>query len=112
LAVRQKFIQMMKEMDLRNAPQGDYFVLMNLVTSPSFRRRGAASQLVRLGLERADQEGKLVILDASPQGFPLYKGLGFVEVDRLEIPLEEFGGEGTHIHVNMVRKPQPLGEEK
>ncbi len=42
-----------------------------------------------------------VILDASPSGFPLYKTLGFEEVDKLEIPLQEYGGEGTHVHGNL-----------
>jgi hypothetical protein len=57
-----------------------------------------ASILVKWCLERADRNGKITILDASPSGFLLYKMLGFQEVDRLEIPLEEFGGQGTHVH--------------
>jgi hypothetical protein len=73
-------------------------------------------------LEQADQNGKAIILDASPGGFPLYKTLGSRRL-KLEIPLEEFGGEGTHVHgkvfnpsehrnwisdgrlVHMIRKP-------
>jgi len=31
-------------------------------------------------------------------GVLLYKKLGFEEVGRLELPLEEFGGEGNHVH--------------
>jgi hypothetical protein len=54
--------------------------------------------LVKWGTGRADQNGKTIILDASLSGFPLYKTLGFEEVGRLRIPLEEFGGEGTHVH--------------
>jgi len=108
LRLRQKYGAMLAEMDARNLPKEKHFVLMNLVTAPSFRRKGAASQLVRWGLERADREGVIVVLDSSPHGLPLYKTLGFVEVDRIELDLAEFGGEGTHSHVSMVRKPQAL----
>jgi hypothetical protein len=31
-------------------------------------------------------------------GAPLYRKLGFEDVGRLEIELEEFGGEGVHVH--------------
>jgi len=31
-------------------------------------------------------------------GVPLYRKLGFEEVGRLELPLEDFGGEGKHVH--------------
>lgn len=58
------------------------------------------------GLERADQNGKTIILDASPSGFPLYKTLGFEMADRLEIPLEEFDGEGTHVHGNALNRSE------
>lgn len=68
------------------------------MTSPSFQHRGIGSQLVKVGLERADEEGVKCFLSASPMGAPVYKKLGFEEVGRLEIPLEEFGGEGTHVH--------------
>jgi hypothetical protein len=31
-------------------------------------------------------------------GVPVYAKFGFREVGRLEMGLEEFGGEGTHVH--------------
>jgi hypothetical protein len=46
-------------------------------------------------MERADENRKIIILYASPSGFPLYKTLEFEEADKLEIPLEENGGEGA-----------------
>jgi ribosomal protein S18 acetylase RimI-like enzyme len=76
--------------------------LLDLATAPSYRRRGLASILVKWGIERADENRKTIILDASPSGFPLYKTLGFKEVDKLEIPLEEYGGEGVHVHGNVL----------
>jgi len=57
-------------------------------------------------LERAGQNGKTIILDASPSGFPLYKTLGFEEADRLKIPLEQSGGEGTHVHGNALNRSE------
>lgn len=122
----------------RNPKEGDYYSNLvfialpqsMLISSSSLRscnklqRRGLGSILVKWGIERADGNGKTIILDASPSGFPLYKILGFDEVDKLEIPLEEYGGEGEHIHgkviepsehvnnlsdgrlVHMIRKPK------
>ena len=98
----------------RNPQEGDYYsswlssssyhqrwyfpALLDLLTAPTYRRRGLASILVKWGIERADNNQKTIILDASPSGFPLYKTLGFEEVDKLEIPLGEYGGEGSHVH--------------
>lgn len=39
-----------------------------------------------------------VFLSAAPMGVPVYRKAGFREVGRLEFGLEEFGGEGVHVH--------------
>lgn len=51
-----------------------------------------------MGLDKADEEQKPCFLSGSPMGVPVYKKLGFEAVGQLEIPLAEFGGEGTHVH--------------
>jgi len=53
---------------------------------------------VRFGLDKADRDGVVCYLSGAPMGVPVYKKLGFEEVGRLGIALEEFGGEGEHIH--------------
>ena len=68
------------------------------MTSPVYQRRGIGSQLINLGIEKADKDILLWFLTASPMGVPVYAKFGFREVGRLEMGLEEFGGEGTHVH--------------
>ena len=72
--------------------------MCELNTSPKFQRRGLGSELVKYGLEKADRDGVVVYLSGSPMGVPLYRKLGFEEVGKLELNLEEFGGEGRHVH--------------
>lgn len=49
-------------------------------------------------------------IDASPAGLGLYKKLGWEEVERLEVKLEEWGGkEGeTDVTVSLVREPRKI----
>jgi hypothetical protein len=35
-------------------------------------------------------------------GVPVYGKFGFEGVGRLEIPLEEFGGKGEHVHSELI----------
>ena len=55
----------------------DWWSLELLVTDRAFRRRGAATRLVRWGTSQADQEGLSCGVEASEMGAPLYKALGF-----------------------------------
>lgn len=79
--------------------------------SPDYQRRGIGSQLVKWGLEKADRDGVPCCLTATPMGVHVYTKLGFEEVGRVEIPLEPFGGEGTHVHVAMIRRPRRVEQE-
>lgn len=81
---------------------------MNLGTSSAWQRKGAASTLVRWPFEAADQEGVLVYLDTALDGpgRSLYERLGFKPVGECSIDLTEYGGEGIHTHIAMIRYPQ------
>lgn len=81
---------------------------MNLGTSGAWQRKGAASTLVRWPFEDADKEGILVYLDTASDGpgRALYEKLGFRKVGECNIDLEEYGGEGIHTHIAMIRYPQ------
>ena len=49
-----------------------------VLVDPAFRRRGIAKALVRAALDRLEAEGvEAVKLDATPEGAPVYEGLGF-----------------------------------
>jgi len=60
-------------------PYGDRLGWIGMVlTHPDFRRRGFATRLLTLAIERADQVGiRTLKLDATEQGQPLYSSLGF-----------------------------------
>lgn len=54
--------------------------LMVLATKPEYQRRGAGGALVQWGIDKAKQDGLTVTLFSSPQGYGLYKKLGFADV--------------------------------
>lgn len=90
--------KMMDEMEARNMPAGECYILMEIVTSTAFQRRGAASLIMEYGIQRADRDGVQCVLAASVMGVPLYRKWGFQSVDRFEIDLGVYGGEGVHVH--------------
>ncbi|KAF1990071.1 hypothetical protein K402DRAFT_371027 [Aulographum hederae CBS 113979] len=55
----------------------DWWSLELLVTDRNYRRRGAASRLVRWGMNQADIEGLACGVEASVMGALLYTALGF-----------------------------------
>lgn len=40
-----------------------------LCTSPEYQRKGFATRLLKVGLDRADDEGRRTYIDASPDGW-------------------------------------------
>lgn len=66
--------------------------------------------LLQWGIERANRDGLSVYLHAEPLGYPLYKRLGFVDIEghTIQIPLEEYGGKGDWTIKTMIREPDVL----
>ena len=61
-------------------PTGNRAHLMNVYTNKNYRRQGIAKQMVSLLIEEAKSKGATEIsLDATEDGRPLYKSLGFTE---------------------------------
>lgn len=79
--------------------------------SPSHLRRGLGKKLTEWIFPYADQLNLPVVLSASPMGLPLYEKCGFVEYNSLDVVvrLEEWGGDGIHKLVTMVRWPEGEG---
>lgn len=75
---------------------------------PSYQRRGAGSALTSWPFDRADKENVLVYLDTDDKGqaHGMYSRLGFRRVDEVTFDLSEYGGEGMHTHMAMIREPQ------
>ena len=76
-----------------------------LCTLPEHQRRGAGKMLLQKGTEIANQEGLDSWVVASSAGLPLYKSVGFEEVEggTFELDLRPFGMDETFVHKVMTR---------
>ena len=81
-----------------------YAFLAALGTSPKYQRRGAASLLLKWGLERCDDRDLAVYVESAPPALQLYKKYGFEEVSDLKLELAPWR-EGKFINKCMVRQP-------
>lgn len=89
----------------------DCYELVNIATSASHLRKGLAKQLVLWLFPFCDQQQSDYKLIASPAGKGLYMRCGFVEDGvgdkrAVEMNMGEWGGEGIHQHIYMVRHPE------
>jgi hypothetical protein len=87
------------------------FELVNISTNASHLRKGLAKQLVMWLFPFCDERQLNYKLLASPMGKGLYKNCGFVEEgdgdkSAVRIDMCEWGGQGIHEHVYMVRHPE------
>ena len=69
-------------------PSGRKAYIMNMYTSPEYRRRGIAYKTLDLLVQACKEQGITVIsLEATDMGRPLYKKYGFVKMnDEMELP--------------------------
>lgn len=63
-----------------------------LACSPTHQGLGAGSALLAWGRELADKEGLTTWLEASPQGYPLYRRFGYEDVDVQDLAVTERWG--------------------
>lgn len=81
-----------------------HWYLEVLATRGADQGRGAGGLLVAWGAARADEERAPCYLDATPEGRPLYRRIGFADVETWPF----FGGE--YRHSIMVREARGAGE--
>jgi ribosomal protein S18 acetylase RimI-like enzyme len=62
--------------------------LMVLATHPDYQRRGAGTALLDWGKQKAKEEGLKLTLFSSPQGYKLYRKMGFEEVGVTHIQVD------------------------
>jgi GNAT superfamily N-acetyltransferase len=70
-----------------------HLALTNLSTRPAHRRNGAASIMIRWGLEVADEHGVETYTEAHEGSKTLYEKFGFKTVGEFELDLGRYGGE-------------------
>ncbi|KAF9776158.1 hypothetical protein IL306_005689 [Fusarium sp. DS 682] len=102
----ERFFGGMNRMRVNYMKGKPYVYLKMLNTDPKHQRRGAASLLLRSGLEEADSLGIPVVLESSVQGRKLYEKFGFEEVDRDTTDFSSWGGPSDVTVPLMVR---PVG---
>src|SRR6266536_4869474 len=82
-----------------------HWYLELVATRQEYQGKGAAGQLLRWGVERADEDGTECYLEASPEGKPIYEQFWFGERDRLVVELEGKGewplSEKEYVEVSM-----------
>ncbi|KAL1303003.1 hypothetical protein AAFC00_003319 [Neodothiora populina] len=90
-----------------------HYLLMNLGTAHWAQRKGAATSLVSWPFAIADETNTLVYLDTAIDGpgRQLYEKLDFKPVGECSIDLAQYGGQGCHVHVAMIRYPQGKKDE-
>ncbi|KIW52682.1 hypothetical protein PV05_08307 [Exophiala xenobiotica] len=84
--------------------QRPYVYLAAVGTSPKYQKQGAASQLLNWGVERADDQGLTIYVEATPAALRLYEKHGFREVGRLQLDLAPWKA-GDYSNMCMVREP-------
>jgi len=83
-------------------------VLDIIHTHPSHQGRGAASQLVKWGTDRADKMRMPCYVESSPAGYPLFRKFDFDDVTDMEIDLIKYRhgyGSYRYKHIVMTRVP-------
>ncbi|EXJ58569.1 hypothetical protein A1O7_05996 [Cladophialophora yegresii CBS 114405] len=81
-----------------------YAFLAAMGTCPKYQNQGAASLLLKWGLDRADDRGLSVYVESAPMALRLYKKHGFQEVSDLALDLAPWK-EGEYFNKCMVRQP-------
>ena len=79
-----------------------------MVTHPEHRRCGAASLLMRWGLEQVDRDGLEAYIDASSDGKLLYEHFGFKPAKEVVYEFSDSDIKVRETHTCMIRMPRPL----
>ena len=81
-------ISFFRVMPTFNNPSGNKAYIMNMYTSPSYRRKGIAYKTLDLLVLSAKERGiSSISLEATEMGRPLYEKYGFVKMnDEMELP--------------------------
>jgi ribosomal protein S18 acetylase RimI-like enzyme len=82
-----------------------HVVLGLLCVHPDHQRQGAGRELVQWGLRQAADLGLTVHLEASPEGIPLYRSLGFEIVETITVNAGEWDGGFERRYIVMLWKP-------
>ncbi len=87
-AVSMVLLYIMDKPAFVTTPSGRSGTLLSVVTLPEYRKRGIAGKLVKMALEKAKRLGAdFVELQATADGAPLYKKIGFKDKESHYTPM-------------------------
>ncbi|KAI2786862.1 hypothetical protein POX_g09258 [Penicillium oxalicum] len=98
------FIRGMASLRKKHMSGKEFGHLQVLATLPEYRGYGIGSTLIKIGLDEGRGMGLHTFwLEASNDGYPLYRKFGFEDVESFEFDLKKYGGDGP-VRVRTMRK--------
>jgi GNAT superfamily N-acetyltransferase len=89
-----------------------YFLALSFFfVSPEYQGKGVGSLLMEWGLKKADDLGAKLWLTSTPQALSIYERFGWKTVERYDIDLGNYGGEGIYTRAWMLREPKTARRE-
>ncbi|KAK2811687.1 hypothetical protein FQN50_002033 [Emmonsiellopsis sp. PD_5] len=89
---------------LRNTMFGvRHAFLGGIATHPAYQRLGVGSAIVKYGTDIADEANAPCWLEASPEGYGLYKKFGFEDKMQFTFDLKKYGADWQDVCVGMWR---------
>ncbi|KAF7139681.1 hypothetical protein CNMCM5793_007332 [Aspergillus hiratsukae] len=104
VAVYEAGLKLLEETRGRHVREDD-IVLEFLVTHPEHQGKGVGKALLDWGVRIADEKKARMYLEATPEGYPLYRKYGWRDVEDLVMDLSLYGGEGEARYAVMTREP-------
>ena len=75
-----------------------------LFVHPEYQRQGIGSLLLDWGLKKADEMKARIWVASTPQAVSTYERNGWRVVERYDVMLEKYGGQGVYSRAWMVRE--------
>jgi GNAT superfamily N-acetyltransferase len=60
-------------------PHGEFAWISMVLVLPEYRQHGLGTKLLKRCIAELERQGRVPVLDATPAGLPIYRGLGFQE---------------------------------
>ncbi|EIT82293.1 acyl-CoA N-acyltransferase [Aspergillus flavus] len=100
------YLDMLKSSRERYLGEND-MILDFLATDPEYQGRGIGSQMLKWATQKADSLNARMFLEATEEGYPLYKKYGWNTQEEVVLDFEPLGGHNKGRYYIMIRDPIP-----
>ncbi|KAF7590085.1 hypothetical protein BBP40_003287 [Aspergillus hancockii] len=73
----------------------DDMILDMLATLPEYQGQGVGTKLLQWGVQQADAHNARIYLEATMEGYPLYRKYGWQPLEELLLDYAQYGGKGV-----------------